>query len=182
MQYAQPELNIIIAQLVQHANVPVKSDLMMLIMSAVVLCGPILTQALAPKSANPGGRPRAVKEVVELARQITPKAIACLEQILDDRKTPAIAKIQAAREILDRGLGKAPVSLLHDLTVGLSGDAIGGGSVLLRVAHEDDDLYENRLRAELRRLEAKREAGRAEFEKSLTARKEPSRLAAKWTA
>ena len=59
------------------------------------------------QSGNPGGRPKAVAEVVALARHICPDAIAKLNEIMLDPDTPPVAAVQAARELLDRGCGKA---------------------------------------------------------------------------
>lgn len=62
---------------------------------------------------NPGGRPKALAEVVELARKHTPQAIAALVGIMN---TPVdgttgmsdSARVAAANAILDRAWGKAP--------------------------------------------------------------------------
>ncbi len=53
---------------------------------------------------NAGGRPKAIKEVVELARTHTPRAIERLAEVLegDDDK----AAVAAANALLDRAWGK----------------------------------------------------------------------------
>jgi hypothetical protein len=56
-------------------------------------------------SGNPGGRPREVKELMELARSYGPKAIQTLGCCLDD-ENPKV-RIMAASILLDRGYGKA---------------------------------------------------------------------------
>ena len=62
-------------------------------------------------SPNPGGRPAALAEVRELARQHTTLAIDTLVKIADRGKTE-MAKIAASNALLDRGWGKAtqPIS------------------------------------------------------------------------
>jgi hypothetical protein len=58
------------------------------------------------RSGNPGGRPKALREVVELARRTTPIAIATLKRIASDKDAPAAAQVSAAVALLDRGWGK----------------------------------------------------------------------------
>lgn len=55
---------------------------------------------------NPGGRPRIVEDVRELAMAETPACIRALVKIRDDTKAPAQARVAAANAILDRALGK----------------------------------------------------------------------------
>jgi len=57
-------------------------------------------------SGNPGGRPRVVDEVRELAMQETPASIRALVAIRDDKRAPAQARVAAANSIMDRALGK----------------------------------------------------------------------------
>jgi hypothetical protein len=54
------------------------------------------------RSANPGGRPKNVVNVQELARSFTEAAIETLAKALADPKL----RVQAAVAILDRGWGK----------------------------------------------------------------------------
>ncbi len=56
-------------------------------------------------SGNPGGRPRVVAELRELARQHAPAAIAELARLALRARSEA-ARIAAIRELLDRGYGK----------------------------------------------------------------------------
>ena len=58
------------------------------------------------KSGNPGGRPKALREVVDLARKATPTAIATLKRIASDRSAPPAAQVSAAVALLDRAWGK----------------------------------------------------------------------------
>lgn len=59
------------------------------------------------QSGNPGGRPKEVAEVRELARQYTEEAVDTLATIMRSAKEPAAARVRAAESILDRGYGKA---------------------------------------------------------------------------
>lgn len=60
------------------------------------------------QSGNPGGRPKEVAEVRDLARQHTTAAIETLAALMADEKTPASARVAAAESLLNRGWGKAP--------------------------------------------------------------------------
>jgi hypothetical protein len=58
------------------------------------------------KSANPGGRPKGVVEVLALARKHAPEAIATLVEICICKKAPHAARVAASSALLDRGFGK----------------------------------------------------------------------------
>jgi hypothetical protein len=57
-------------------------------------------------SGNPGGRPKELRDVVELARTHSPDAIDTLASVMVDAKTPPAARVAAATALLDRGWGK----------------------------------------------------------------------------
>ena len=59
---------------------------------------------LPGQSGNPGGRPKAVRDVIEAARQHTPAAVARLAYWMqsDDPR----ASVAACQALLDRGWGK----------------------------------------------------------------------------
>jgi hypothetical protein len=66
-------------------------------------------------SGNPSGRPtrpktieakRIVGDVKAAARELTPQALETLQEIMEDKKAPAAARISAATEILSRGWGR----------------------------------------------------------------------------
>jgi hypothetical protein len=57
-------------------------------------------------SGNPGGRPKVLGDVQELARQRSPEAIDTLSNIMRDTKAPPAARVAAANALLDRGFGK----------------------------------------------------------------------------
>jgi len=65
------------------------------------------------QSGNPGGRPKAVAEVRELARQHTPEAIAALAKVMSDGTSEA-ARVAAATAMLDRGWGKPTQPIAGD--------------------------------------------------------------------
>lgn len=73
------------------------------------------------QSGNPGGRPKALREVEELAREQTAAAMQTLATIHKDRKAPYSARVMAANALLDRGWGKARQALEHS---GADGGAI----------------------------------------------------------
>lgn len=61
-------------------------------------------------SGNPGGRPRVIANLRDLARSYTGLAISTLAAIAASGATE-MARISAARELLDRGWGKPPVAV-----------------------------------------------------------------------
>jgi hypothetical protein len=60
------------------------------------------------QSGNPGGRPKVLAEVKELARARTGDAIETLVSIMSNPKAAPAARVSAANSILDRGYGKPP--------------------------------------------------------------------------
>ena len=60
------------------------------------------------QSGNPGGRPKVVAEVRELARKHTSKAVETLVSIMTNTKAEPAARVSAANSLLDRGYGKPP--------------------------------------------------------------------------
>ena len=71
------------------------------------------TQFKPGQTGNPGGRP---KGIAALARQHAEADIDFLAELLDDETAPTSARIQAARELLDRGYGK-PVAKSKTLVI-----------------------------------------------------------------
>ena len=65
------------------------------------------------RSGNPGGRPKAVKDVEAAAREHTPLAMQTLADICADAAAPAAARVSAASTLLDRGLGKSVARHVH---------------------------------------------------------------------
>jgi len=56
-------------------------------------------------SGNPGGRPRAVGHVREMAQRHAEDAVATLADVMGQQDAPASARIAAATALLDRGYG-----------------------------------------------------------------------------
>jgi hypothetical protein len=57
---------------------------------------------------RPGGRPKVVVEVKELAREHAAEAIQTLVSIMNDPKSAPAARVSASNSLLDRGYGKPP--------------------------------------------------------------------------
>ena len=62
-------------------------------------------------SGNPGGRPKVLSEVRDLAREHTVTAIDTLVSIMCNENAAAAARITAAQAILDRSYGKPSQSM-----------------------------------------------------------------------
>jgi hypothetical protein len=60
------------------------------------------------QSGKPGGRPKVIAEVKELAREHTAEAIQTLVSIMTNPKSAPAARVSAANALLDRGYGKPP--------------------------------------------------------------------------
>ena len=60
---------------------------------------------------NPGGRPKLLANVRDLAREMTEKAIHTLVSVMDGRQSPPNARVAAAVALLDRGWGRPPSML-----------------------------------------------------------------------
>lgn len=61
---------------------------------------------LPGKSGNPGGRPRVIGHIRDLAQGHAQNAIAVLAEIMAQQDAPASARIAAATALLDRGYGR----------------------------------------------------------------------------
>lgn len=62
---------------------------------------------------NPGGRPKVLAEVRDLAREYTVVAIETLAKIAQFGKNEG-AKVAASNSLLERGWGKAPITIDDD--------------------------------------------------------------------
>ena len=62
-------------------------------------------------SGNPGGRPKEVAHVKELARTFTEEAIRTLAEIMGDSSAPHSARVKASESLLDRAWGKAEATV-----------------------------------------------------------------------
>lgn len=67
------------------------------------------------RSGNPGGRPKAIQSLVDLARAETEEAIKALVLIRDTKDAPAAARLAASNALLDRGWGKPGVMIFQNV-------------------------------------------------------------------
>ena len=67
------------------------------------------------QSGNPGGRPKVVAEIRQLARERGPEAIAALVKVMTKGKSEA-ARVAAANALLDRGWGRPKQSDEAEIT------------------------------------------------------------------
>jgi hypothetical protein len=58
------------------------------------------------RGGNPGGRPKVIAELRDLARLHTLEAVDTLVAVMRDRRASAAARVAAACAILDRGYGR----------------------------------------------------------------------------
>jgi hypothetical protein len=64
---------------------------------------------------NPSGMDRRRALMLRKLESLTPRALAALERLVDDEANPTV-RLGAAREILDRTMGKAKQSVTVDVT------------------------------------------------------------------
>src|SRR6478752_2289478 len=89
------------------------------------------------QSGNPGGRPKGLRDVIELARLHTPAAIESLVRIMSSEKSPPAAVVAASVALLDRGWGKPMQSNEHSgkdgaplmPTLSVTLTHVGGGNI-----------------------------------------------------
>ncbi|MGC5777586.1 DUF5681 domain-containing protein [Methylobacterium sp. NFXW15] len=63
------------------------------------------------RSGNPKGRPPIIREVQEMAKELTPALISNLFEIATNDKANASARVQASVALLDRGWGRPKQSV-----------------------------------------------------------------------
>lgn len=78
------------------------------------------------QSGNPGGRPKLVGKVRELAQQKGEDALRLLIQIMENPGEPTETRIKAAEKILDRGFGRPAQAVTGE-------DGEGPAQVLLQI-------------------------------------------------
>ena len=81
---------------------------------------------LPGSSPNPGGRPKIIEDIRDLAREHTETAINALVHIAESGKQES-ARVAAASALLDRGWGKPTQPLSGDVAmppIGVSGTAV----------------------------------------------------------
>ena len=81
---------------------------------------------------NPGGRPKALVEIRDLARQHSPEAFARVLTLMRECNNPHV-QLAAAQEVLDRAWGKSRQDITADGSVGLL------ISLLARIADRRED-------------------------------------------
>ena len=67
------------------------------------------------QSGNPGGRPKVIAEVKELAKEHTVEAIQTLVSIMTNPKFAPAARVTAANALLDRGYGRPAQHITGDV-------------------------------------------------------------------
>ena len=87
-------------------------------------------------SGNPGGRPAFLAEVRQLAQQHTPTAFKTLLEVARSKKANPSARVAAAKELLDRAVGRAPAA---PEDAGLVKDAL---EVIIRTITDGDKTAE----------------------------------------
>jgi hypothetical protein len=70
----------------------------------------VCRKAKRGQSGNPGGRPRILRDIQEIARQKSPGMLDILADIAHNAQSQPQARVAAARELLDRGYGRLAVS------------------------------------------------------------------------
>jgi Family of unknown function (DUF5681) len=71
-----------------------------------------MAKFLPGQSGNPGGRPKALVEVLELARKNASAALETIVSIMTNADAPHAVRLAAANSLLDRALGR-PAQALH---------------------------------------------------------------------
>lgn len=75
-------------------------------------------------SGNPGGRPKGVKELLELARSAVPAALALAMKVLGDDEEEARVRLEAAKFLTAYGIGQPPREPVVDPYDSLSDDEL----------------------------------------------------------
>ena len=91
------------------------------------------------ESPNPGGRPSALGDLKEAARGYSQEALETLAAVMRDPKAPPAARVTAARELLDRGFGKAVQAVDVGVKVDLAASHASALMELSRRAREHRD-------------------------------------------
>src|SRR5262249_1155490 len=92
------------------------------------------------QSGNPGGRPKEIAEVKELARAHMPAAIEALASIMNNPKASDAARVSAATALLDRGYGKPQQHIDAE---------IGSYVVRLPTPYDTGEEWEGAVKAEM---------------------------------
>jgi Family of unknown function (DUF5681) len=68
------------------------------------------------QSGNPGGRPKILADIRELARAHTAAAMKALVDIVENKNAPSAARVAAANALLDRAYGKPEAKIEASVT------------------------------------------------------------------
>lgn len=102
-------------------------------------------------SGNPGGRPKALGDLRDIARQHTDEAIQVLIAVMGNAKAAPSARVGAATALLDRGWGRPTVTVTTnqawngEIDAGLVGTM---GDILARISGEAKANSENKRETE----------------------------------
>ena len=94
------------------------------------------------ESGNPGGRPKEIGDLRQLARERTQTALSTLENVMTDPMAPAAARVSAACALLDRGYGRPAQTLAVDreetpVSVKVTDRTLNNVAFLMRKAMEE---------------------------------------------
>ena len=103
-------------------------------------------------SPNPGGRPKAIKRVMDLAKEHTEDAIRALAQITVNEDAHPGARVAAACAILDRGWGKPRQDIHVDQTVNIRAQHLEALKVINAVVEEQQGSTQIRKGSDKRLL------------------------------
>ena len=93
------------------------------------------------QSGNPGGRPKEVAGVRELARQHTPDAVATLVAIMQNEDAPPAARVSAANSLLDRGYGRPNQAVSVSTDTGISERLAAAERRMLEASRTSDTMF-----------------------------------------
>lgn len=79
------------------------------------------------QSGNPGGRPKLVGKVRELAQEKGETALRLLIEIMESQQEPTETRMKAAEKVLDRAYGRPAQAITGE-------DGEGPAQVIVRVA------------------------------------------------
>lgn len=88
------------------------------------------------QSGNPGGRPKIIKEIQELARDHCSDALKTLVEIAKNAKVSPSARVSAAIAVLERGYGK-PAQTINANVKRINPDQLSDAELAAYLASDD---------------------------------------------
>ena len=91
------------------------------------------------QSGNPGGRPKALGDIRELARRHSGEAVQVLVHVMGDASAAPSARVGAASALLDRGWGRPAQTInasMESNNAMLDAELLGDASDLLKLFKE----------------------------------------------